>query len=617
MSQSLEEIIERIIQETGFGKKEVLDGIEKIKQDFAGLITDEGAAHIFAKNSGVDMFTEALPPHKTRIQDLITGMNNVSITVKIQQISNITEFSRKTGDPGAVGRIMVSDELGDITNLVLWDKQTQLISDKQVSIGDIIKITTAYTRLSNRDRVEIHLGKRGKLELLQDASPDDFPETKVPTRSSFSQTKEISPINEITMNSSFITVEGAVKRIFPLRVFQRKDGTEGKVRNLILADTTGSIRVTFWNEQVDLTEKENLGPGDKIRVLQVNPRENTYFAQKSAESSGDGTTPSPPSKPPLELHSNRTTTLVKVAAAGSSAAGEEQPLLPSALQPVLFNVSVLGMVANAPKETSFQKRDGTPGSLLYFRITDPNQPAGQYGTPVKIWNKTPLALAELKMGDVILITQAETRLGQNDRLELHATDGSSFQTNPESIPLPPAAPATALVGDTPLVTIRTLPPQETGRIRASIDAFHPLNPVYNACPKCKRKLTLDKKTKKWTCSSCKKAQTPKPTLFLRVTVNDGYDETTASVFDDVASTLLETTARKIQNQIKKHPDTAPWEIPLLKKKKQEIQGEEFILTVRKQLNAKTNETQLIITAAQRIDPVEQARLILSQIESEL
>ncbi|MHA2406821.1 MAG: DUF2240 family protein [Candidatus Ranarchaeia archaeon] len=617
MSQSLEEIIERIIQETGFGKKEVLDGIEKIKQDFAGLITDEGAAHIFAKNSGVDMFTEALPPHKTRIQDLITGMNNVTIDVKIQQISNITEFSRKSGDPGAVGRIMVSDETGDVTNLVLWDKQTRLITDKQVSIGDIIKISTAYTRLSNRDRVEIHLGKRGKIKLLEDASPEDFSEPKMFTRSPVTRTGGISQINGITMHSSFITVEGVVKRIFPLRVFQRKDGTEGKVRNLILSDTTGSIRVTFWNEQADLTEKEKLEPGDKIRVAQVNPRENTYLAQNTPDTSLDGSTSTVPSKLPLELHSNRTSTLVKVAAAGSSASGEEQPLLPSALQPVLFNVSVMGMVANAPKETNFQKKDGTPGSLLYFRITDPNQPAGQYGTPIKIWNKTPLALAELKMGDIVLITQAETRLGQNDRIEIHSTDASSFQKNPDSIPLSPDTTSSPLVRDTPLVTIRTLPPQETGRIRASIDAFHPHTPIYNACPECKRKLTLNEKTKKWKCSSCDKSQTPKPMLFLRVTINDGYDETTASIFGDIAGKLLDTTARKMQNHLKKHPDIAPWDTPLLKEKKQELQGEEFILTVRKQLNVKTNETQLIITEAQRIDPVEQARLLLKQIESKL
>ncbi len=617
MAQSLEEIIERIIQETGFSKKEVLDGIEKIKKDFSGLITDEGAAHIFAKNCGVDMFTEPLPPHKMRIQDLIAGMNNVTIDVKIQQISNITEFSRKSGDSGAVARVMISDETGDVTNLVLWDKQTQLISDKQINVGDIIQINTAYTRLNRRDQVEIHLGKRGKIQPLEDADPEEFPDPKVDKGLVGVRREGPLPIKEITMNSSFITVEGFVKRIFPLREFQRKDGTEGKVRNLILADNSGSMRVTFWNEQAQETIPLKLAPGDKIRLSQMNPRENQYYTQNLSDEELDGTKPASSFQTPLELHSNRTSEIKKIAPATSTLEEGAPPTLPSALHPAMFNISVLGSVANSPKETAFQRKDGTPGSLLYFRITDPNRPAGQYGTPVKIWNVTSESLKDLKMGDTLLITFAETRLGQNDRVEIHNTEMSSYQINPDSVPLPPPAAPEVVEGKFPLVTIRTLQPNTTGRIRASIDAFNLLDPIYPACPECKRKLTQDPATEKWMCATCDKPQTPRPTLILRVVINDGYDEATTSIFGETAEHLLETTARKIQNALKKEKVNSAWDTSLLKKRMQAIQGEEYILTVRKRVRPETGETQLVVTDAQRIDPVEQARLLLEQLEERI
>ncbi|MFX0108019.1 MAG: OB-fold nucleic acid binding domain-containing protein, partial [Candidatus Hodarchaeota archaeon] len=54
-----------------------------------------------------------------------------------------------------------------------------------------------------------------------------------------------------------------VARIFPVTNFER-DGREGKVQNIIVADETGSIRLTFWNEDVD--KVENLKDGDIVRI---------------------------------------------------------------------------------------------------------------------------------------------------------------------------------------------------------------------------------------------------------------------------------------------------------------------------------------------------------------
>ncbi len=55
-----------------------------------------------------------------------------------------------------------------------------------------------------------------------------------------------------------LTLTATVSKISPLRTFER-DGKEGKVLNLFLADKTGEIRMSLWDEQIELAKdiKEN------------------------------------------------------------------------------------------------------------------------------------------------------------------------------------------------------------------------------------------------------------------------------------------------------------------------------------------------------------------------
>lgn len=68
-----------------------------------------------------------------------------------------------------------------------------------------------------------------------------------------------------------VEVIGKVQRIFEVREFQKEDRT-GKVGSIILADETGNIRVTFWNDQTDVLKeiKEN----DIIKIEKSYVRDN-------------------------------------------------------------------------------------------------------------------------------------------------------------------------------------------------------------------------------------------------------------------------------------------------------------------------------------------------------
>jgi len=78
-------------------------------------------------------------------------------------------------------------------------------------------------------------------------------------------------IKEIYSGMKNITTVGKVVQKFEVREFAKEDRT-GKVCSLILGDETGTIRVVFWNEQVDLLDKVNAD--DIILVKDSYVREN-------------------------------------------------------------------------------------------------------------------------------------------------------------------------------------------------------------------------------------------------------------------------------------------------------------------------------------------------------
>ena len=78
-------------------------------------------------------------------------------------------------------------------------------------------------------------------------------------------------IKEIYAGMKNINAVGKVVRKFDVHEFAKGDST-GKVCSLVMGDETGSIRVVFWNEQVDLIKEVN--PDDIISVKNSYVREN-------------------------------------------------------------------------------------------------------------------------------------------------------------------------------------------------------------------------------------------------------------------------------------------------------------------------------------------------------
>jgi len=77
------------------------------------------------------------------------------------------------------------------------------------------------------------------------------------------QTSGLVKIKNIVVGVKNVETAGKVTRVFDPVSFER-EGRKGRVQNFMIGDDTGEIRVTAWNDQVDILNK--FGAGDTIKI---------------------------------------------------------------------------------------------------------------------------------------------------------------------------------------------------------------------------------------------------------------------------------------------------------------------------------------------------------------
>lgn len=196
-----------------------------------------------------------------KISELKEGLFNISLKVKIQRVFRLSTFTRqKDGSEGRVLSIVGADETGTV-RLVFWDDKASEMEDADE--GEVIQLRGVNTRL-NRDgsEVEVHIGRAASIER---GLKEKIDAVEAAPSGGVSEPLGMKAIVDLTTGMWDVDIEGKVVTIYDVNTFTNKDGQEGRVRNVILADESGKTRVTFWNDDVDKIEK--IKEGDVIKIL--------------------------------------------------------------------------------------------------------------------------------------------------------------------------------------------------------------------------------------------------------------------------------------------------------------------------------------------------------------
>jgi hypothetical protein len=149
----IDDLIKKISSESGLSEEDIRKRVSEKIDELSGLISENGAAQIVAKELGVALLKE-----KTKIGEIMPGAGDVNILGRIVNIGGVREFS-KEGSKGRVANLLIADESGSI-RLSLWDSEIDKLGG--IALGNLVR-AKGFVREDNMGRPELRLGKFGSI----------------------------------------------------------------------------------------------------------------------------------------------------------------------------------------------------------------------------------------------------------------------------------------------------------------------------------------------------------------------------------------------------------------------------------------------------------------------
>jgi len=243
----IDQIIEKIMS-AGLSNEEAMAKIAAKKRELSGIVSDEGAAYIVAKELGI-----VVNLHKRlQLSSLRPGLQSVEIIAKLLNIGDVREFKTEKAE-GRVCNLVLFDSSGS-TRLSLWNEEIDLLKD--IKEGDTLRII-GYVKDGWQGQPEIRLGKRGILEKSGQVLEVSGPPKKAAK----------SSLASVEVGDS-VRLRAALMQVFESPPFyladsegrsiqdsaseeEKKKGQHVMRLSGILDDSTSSIRAVFFREAAE------------------------------------------------------------------------------------------------------------------------------------------------------------------------------------------------------------------------------------------------------------------------------------------------------------------------------------------------------------------------------
>lgn len=337
------------------------------KQGYSGVEVNVG-------NNGVITESEEeidVAASSQKIKDVKDGMGDLNLVGKVLEVSEIRTFQRKDGSSGKVGSLLLGDATGTI-RVTLWDEKTEFLN--QIEYGDTVELVNAYARENAfSQKVELQVGSRSIIRKS---------EKKIEYEEKF------TPIADLSADMNDINVSGRVLDIGETRTFEKKDGSTGRVGNLLLGDSTGKIRLTLWNEKTDFLDEIDFD--ETIEVLHAYSRENAFNQQVELNLGSRGII----QKSEKEIEYREKFTDIADIVPGES-------------------YSVQGKVYEIGELREFEREDGTENVVANLQLKDETG-----SIRLTLWGEQAYVIEDLDIDSEIQVINAYAKYGLNEEIEL-------------------------------------------------------------------------------------------------------------------------------------------------------------------------------------------------------
>ena len=247
---------------------------EKRRTVGSGYLTDQGALFLVAGELGVKL--QHMITSDLTLKDLHIGANDITVVARVLAIYPVAEFKKKDGSGvGRYRRVNLFDRNG-VGRLTIWEDNEEAIKLSGVAVDAPVRVVSAYVKQGLDGKPNLNLGKRGRIEVVTDASIV----SKLASLSSLSK-----KVDEIQAGEVVLAVDGLAATDSRRSTFVRRDdGSSGSLTQFELSGPGDKrTRLVVW-DGVDLPEVKS---GSRVRV--TNLRQKTG-RQGEAELHGDSAT---------------------------------------------------------------------------------------------------------------------------------------------------------------------------------------------------------------------------------------------------------------------------------------------------------------------------------------
>lgn len=151
----LEELIKKIVDSSNLDENDLRERIYEKQRELSGLISEEGAAYIVAKELGVNLLRKQ---ERLNLANVTAGMQNVDVIGKAVRVFPVREFQTEKSK-GRVKNVIIADSTASV-RLSLWNDE---VDNNPVEEGDVIHVR-GFVRQDNIGEPEIRLGRYGSLQ---------------------------------------------------------------------------------------------------------------------------------------------------------------------------------------------------------------------------------------------------------------------------------------------------------------------------------------------------------------------------------------------------------------------------------------------------------------------
>ncbi len=296
----IDEIVSKISSASKLSKDDIMKMVEDKQLELSGLISEEGAAYLVAKDLDI---TVARDIEKLNIENIMPGMQNVEFIGKITRMFPVREFKTDRNE-GRVMNIIIADKTGSV-RMSLWNEEIEKLEG--VSVGDVVR-TGGFVK-ENMGQPEIRLGRMGYIAKIDSPGFESVVYERKMERADIRDLSEgvyrsvRAPILQVFETNVFFEICPECKK----RAKETETGyscpehgevepTYGMIISGIIDDGTGNIRAVLFSDSVekiigmDVAEAKklfdrkkkleailSLVPLGKELIFEGSVRRNTFF----------------------------------------------------------------------------------------------------------------------------------------------------------------------------------------------------------------------------------------------------------------------------------------------------------------------------------------------------